>query len=291
MANNFYEILGVSQWATDEELRSAIEHITQDLGEAWDEESMAALQLARKAYATLSDPRARADYDRKLARRSIACPPQARAPGRPQLRRIPPPRESGIPGQVSLPALINRHPVLLLAALLGLLMFLSIQQGNTSRAESRLAATEKAMAAALAEKDEALAQARSELARQQHEIEDKRAELENRRIELESRRIDMEQRSVDADREVALKQIENQAETANRRLGLSAKRVEAETRQTNAITQGLAIEAMQRQFRYDRQVANEGFAIRREQALLNKYREQELNGEDRIRRGNPAFDR
>lgn len=180
---------------------------------------------------------------------------------------------------------------LLLAAFFGLALFWNVEKDKHRQLEAQLAATEKAMAAAIAEKNETLAQIQNEIARQQ--AEDKQLELESRWLELENKRIEIQQRSVDANEEIAMRQIESQAEMHSRDRGLNAKMVDAEVRQTdaqtNVITQSWALEARQRQFRYDRQVANERYDIMRETALLQKYLEERHNGEDMITKSNPGL--
>jgi len=308
MAKNFYEILGVSQWASDEELKAAIEQITLELGGAEDHASREALQLARKAYATLSDPRLRAQYDRRLGQRANANPSPTRSLAWPRLRlrHFPPPQDCGLspPPPASTPP-ASRNPFVIVIALLALILFWGIQKENTRRAEAQLASSEKTMAAALAEKDKALAQLQSELARQQKEMEDKRLELENRRMELENKKIETERKSIEASQDAAYKRIDSDTSISNRGLDLEepiaraeAGKRQAEIGQTQAQTQVLREQARfieldnrKKQFDYDRRVQAERIDILRETALLNKYREQELNGGDRLTRSNPGLGR
>jgi curved DNA-binding protein CbpA len=298
MAKNYYQTLGVSQWATDEALQAAIQQITLELGVASDEESMEALRMARKAYAILSNPKLRAHYDYQLAQdsslnlpRSSLAWPQSRRNLTRQLHH-----KSNIP---MLADIRGKTPVLLLlAGLLGLAIFWSIQKEHMQKAESQLAANEKALTAALAEKDKALAQIQSELTEQQKGLENRQLDLDKALIEVENKKAEIAQSAIDANKDVAIRQIDSRAAIANRTLDMQqpfiqadADYKQAQAQMTHEQIRSMALSNRSYQYNYDRRIQDERLGIMTESVLRDKYRQQELNGEDRITRSNPGLGR
>jgi curved DNA-binding protein CbpA len=298
MAKNYYQILGVSQWATDEALQAAIQQITLELGEACDEESMEALRMARKAYAILSNPKLRANYDYQLAQDAPLNLPHNDLSW-PQTRRN---LNRQVHNESNIPMLSNRRgktPILLLlAGLVGLAILLSIQKEHMQRAESQLAASEKALNAALAEKDKALTQIQSELGERQKGLENRQLELDKALIELEYKKAEIAQSAIDANKDVAIRQIDSGAAIANRTLDMQQPIMQADIDYKQAQAQvtheqirSMALSNRSYQYDYDRRIQNERLGIMTESVLRDKYRQQELNGEDRITRSNPGLGR
>jgi len=312
MAKTLYEILGVPPSASRAQLQAAFNKIKRELGKAGDKQSMEALQIAREAFTLLSNPDKRANYDQKLAQ-------QAGLNSHDNLEDTPLWHKT-LPAQLNdlsakaLPdhrftradwnkrprdfSFMQKPPFLILLALLAAFIYWTIESEKIHLLEAQLQANERAIAQAIAEKNEAFklrqeAQAQIELARQQdaEAQEAKRIELENRRIEIESRRIEVEQNAIDANREVAIRQIDSGATLANRSMDIAAAKAQTEAQMTSAKARVLETEARKKQFAYDRDVQDESSAIRRETALFNKYRQQEINGEDRLTRSNPGLGR
>ena len=315
MAKTLYEILGVAPSASLAQLQTAFNKIKRNLGKAGDKESMEALHMAREAYAILSNPDKRARYDQKLAQRAGLDTHDATEEDSAGLRTLPA-LTHDFPGtfQPCLTAMerwgnrphdfnfMQKPSFLALLVLATAFLYGNFEAEKFHRLEQRLQANETATANAIAEKNQALklrdeAQAQLDLARQQHEseAEARRAELENKRLDLENKRIDVEQSAVDANREVAIKQIDSGAAVANRNMDISlqteAQRLQTEAPMRNARLRDLELAVREKQFTYDRKVQQEGIAIMVESALRDKYREQEINGEDRISRSNPALGR
>ena len=310
MTRTLYEILGVAPSASLRELQVAYNKIKRELGKAGDPASMQALQIASEAYRVLSDPDRRYRYDQKHARRAEAEPHDA-VESDPAWRgtlpavlqdfpeHFPPPPPPPMPmrgggGRWDDFSFMHKPPFLVFLLRATVFLYNSLQAEKMHRLEDRLQANEIAMAKAMAEKNASLkareeAQAQIELAKQQHddsEAEIKRLDLEKRKLDLESKHIDVEQSAVDANKEVALKQIESSAAIANRSLDVKTQ-TEAQIARSQA--RSIELDNREKEFSYIRRVQDEGFAIRAEAALRDKYREQELAGEDKISRSNPGL--
>jgi curved DNA-binding protein CbpA len=300
MAKTLYEILGVSPLASRAELQIAFNKIKRKLNRAGDKDSMDALHIAEEAYAILSNPDKRANYDRKLAQQPAAQEDSSA----PESRSLP--VRWGEPSWDALFPLADkrgqtrnfpqRRQFLAALLLLALLVYWAVENEKSRRLEARLQADEQAIAQAIQEKNRAIkskeeAQAQLEQARQQYESEQeaRRAELASKQLDLENKRIETDQYAIDTQRELALKQIDKQADLSNRSLEIEKMRAQADIEARTAQTRSTELANRMNQYTYDRKLQDEGIAIMTERVLREKYRQQELSGDDRIYRVNPGM--
>jgi hypothetical protein len=80
MSKNYYEILGVSQDTTEEEIKKAYRELAKKYHPDKDEGSEEQFKQINLAYATLSDSLKRADYDATLSETYVRAEPSAPAP-------------------------------------------------------------------------------------------------------------------------------------------------------------------------------------------------------------------
>ncbi|MFM8333364.1 MAG: DnaJ domain-containing protein [Candidatus Methylumidiphilus sp.] len=299
MAKTLYEILGVAPSASDGQLLAAFQRIRARLLNARDAASIEALQIAREAYAILSNPSKRALYDEKLAKRSAPAEDEPAPDGplylphlyaRCKERLTGPVGDYGAAGKQALDFSVFRQPsFLLLLAAAALVLFLWFDgQEKSRRLEAQLAAAQQEAAAAkndaLKIREQALAEAQAELARRQQELAEKQAET-NRQ-------------TVDVYRSVMTRQIDSQSEMADRNLELMTPKIKAETERTlgearwsQAQARNAEIAARQREHEYNSRISRETIELARESALLGKIQQQRLDGEDGISRSNPGANR
>lgn len=296
MTRSLYEILGVAPSAGGAELRAAMDRIEQALGEAADAASAGALNVAREAFAVLSNPAKRAVYDDKLAKRAADAeprgamlPPGGSPEGRSGRRFGNAPKSGGLVG-----ADFPRNPSSWLFALVlaVVLAFWLHEKQAVHRLEARLESTEQAMLQAAMAKDKALRAREEAAARAQAEADREKNEL------METR-----QRSIDSYKDVLSKQIEAQTHIADRNLEAVAPRLQAEaariyaesdlaqatSRLVDAKAQGEKLTLRERTYDYNNRVSDDYYRYTAELRLREAYRQQSLSGQDRIVRVNPGL--
>lgn len=298
MPRSFYEILGVDPAATDEELLIALMRIEQRLENATDPESQEELRLAREAFAILSSRR-RKPVGTLPTRNKLPTPNRRKtvstlfAHDHPSVRLddaafAPPMRP---PANTYLDML--RQPAFLafLIALLGLLTYWHLETRKIKALETQHAVNETSLAEALAAKSK-------ELAAKEEDLQQAQQALDDKQLELESRRIGVGEQAVGAYRDTRMRAIEAQEDIANRSLDIAKPKVDAEANVLNAQsnmvreqTRIVSVQATRAEQAYKNEVANEGYAIRAQKALLDSYEQQRLNGGDGISRSNPGLGR
>lgn len=295
--DSLYEILGVDPSVSDEQLHEAFERIERRLAGAADPVSVEDLRRAKEAFAILSSRR----------KRGMSLEPRALPRGESPLRSLlthgaalesPPVRSLA---ELFLAAIQRPAFLAFVAALVALLIFRDIET-TKNMVELQRVANEKAVAEASAARNKILEAREAELAQAQHELDEKRLELEARRIDvgqqMEAKRIEAGQQSVEnlqwanaRQAEAEKERIEAQKEKARQEMELAQPRIQAEANQMNAAANMMNAKARETNFPIDQAEYEINRQVRYEKALLDKYREQRLNGEDRITHSNPGLDR
>jgi len=258
MLKTFYQILGVDESASDGQIYMALRQIEEKLKDSKEPSAAEELRIAREAFAIL------------LTQRNAALPHEQAAsqpPGKP-------PKNNFGEGLLKL----FQQPAFLafLAAILCLLTYWNIETNKLKLAQTQRLADEKILV---------------ESERRNRELALKEAELAQKELELKARQVELEQGLVEASGAAGARRLAQENEANNQSLDVARITATAQARLAESKARRYDAESSLIEQAHQRQTDAENLAIKAEATLLEKAREQRLNGEDGITRSNPGMNR